>query len=225
MAARACRPDHQERMPDPMNVLIVFSHPEPKSFNGALFDTAVRELRAAGHTVVTSDLLIMQFPMWWFGLPAMLKGWVDRVLAMGRTWQRRHLPDGQVPRQARPAVADHRRTARGLPQGRLQRRHRSHPAPDPARRAAVRRFRRAGAADPLRPGAGEPGTAGRRAVGLCKAIASISNGGADPGRGVRTNRRGGSSAATGRARCRINLTGLTPAHSAWRAQQVSCAVR
>lgn len=123
-----------------MNVLIVFAHPEPRSFNGALFDTAIRELRAAGHEVVTSDLyrmgfdpvsdrhnfasvldadylklqaeethasagggfapdveteirkleacdlLILQFPLWWFGLPAILKGWVDRVMAMGRTY-------------------------------------------------------------------------------------------------------------------------------------------
>jgi NAD(P)H dehydrogenase (quinone) len=32
------------------------------------------------------DLMIWQFPLWWFGLPAVLKGWVDRVLAMGRTY-------------------------------------------------------------------------------------------------------------------------------------------
>ena len=32
------------------------------------------------------DLLVFQFPLWWFGLPAILKGWVDRVLAMGRTY-------------------------------------------------------------------------------------------------------------------------------------------
>lgn len=123
-----------------MNVLIVLSHPEPKSFNGAMFDTAVRTLEAAGHTVATSDLyrmgfdpvsnrhnfttvkdpdflklqleethasetggfapeieaelrkleacdlLILQFPMWWFGMPAILKGWIDRVMAMGRTY-------------------------------------------------------------------------------------------------------------------------------------------
>ena len=30
-----------------------------------------------------ADLLILQFPLWWFGLPAILKGWVDRVMAMG----------------------------------------------------------------------------------------------------------------------------------------------
>ena len=32
------------------------------------------------------DLMIWQFPLWWFGLPAILKGWVDRVFAMGRTY-------------------------------------------------------------------------------------------------------------------------------------------
>jgi NAD(P)H dehydrogenase (quinone) len=32
------------------------------------------------------DLMIWQFPLWWFGLPAVLKGWVDRVLAMGRAY-------------------------------------------------------------------------------------------------------------------------------------------
>ena len=32
------------------------------------------------------DLMIWQFPLWWFGLPGMLKGWVDRVFAMGRTY-------------------------------------------------------------------------------------------------------------------------------------------
>lgn len=29
------------------------------------------------------DTLIFNFPIWWFGLPAILKGWVDRVFAMG----------------------------------------------------------------------------------------------------------------------------------------------
>ncbi len=30
------------------------------------------------------DVLIFQFPIWWFGMPAILNGWVDRVFAMGR---------------------------------------------------------------------------------------------------------------------------------------------
>lgn len=29
------------------------------------------------------DTLILQFPLWWFGLPAILKGWVDRVFVSG----------------------------------------------------------------------------------------------------------------------------------------------
>jgi NAD(P)H dehydrogenase (quinone) len=32
------------------------------------------------------DLMIWQFPLWWFGLPASLKGWVDRVFAKGRAY-------------------------------------------------------------------------------------------------------------------------------------------
>ncbi len=32
------------------------------------------------------DLMIWQFPLWWFGVPGILKGWVDRVFAMGRTY-------------------------------------------------------------------------------------------------------------------------------------------
>lgn len=34
----------------------------------------------------TCDLMIWQFPLWWFGLPAALKGWVDRVFVMGRIY-------------------------------------------------------------------------------------------------------------------------------------------
>lgn len=123
-----------------MRFLFVFAHPEPRSFNGALYRAACDTLRAAGHEVATSDLyaagfnpvsgrhnftgvrdpayfkqqleemhatdtggfapdleaelrkvescdlMIWQFPLWWFGLPAILKGWVDRVFAMGRTY-------------------------------------------------------------------------------------------------------------------------------------------
>ena len=32
------------------------------------------------------DVLIFQFPIWWFGLPGILKGWVDRVFAMERIY-------------------------------------------------------------------------------------------------------------------------------------------
>lgn len=125
-----------------MNVLIVFAHPEPQSFNGAILRTAIATLTAAGHTVQVSDLyaeafdpvsdrrnftsvydaafykqqveeryacehlsfaagieaefqkiawcdlMIWQFPLWWLSVPAVLKGWVDRVFAMGRAYGR-----------------------------------------------------------------------------------------------------------------------------------------
>jgi NAD(P)H dehydrogenase (quinone) len=29
------------------------------------------------------DFLILQFPLWWFSVPAILKGWIDRVFANG----------------------------------------------------------------------------------------------------------------------------------------------
>ncbi|WP_435947060.1 NAD(P)H-dependent oxidoreductase [Dryocola sp. BD586] len=30
-----------------------------------------------------ADMLILQFPLWWFSMPAIMKGWVDRVYACG----------------------------------------------------------------------------------------------------------------------------------------------
>jgi len=41
--------------------------------------------------VESADLMIWQFPLWWFALPAILKGWVDRVFAMGRTYGGGHV--------------------------------------------------------------------------------------------------------------------------------------
>ena len=127
-----------------MNCFIVYWHPEPQSFNGALLGTANETLTDAGHLVRVSDLhamgfnpisgrhnfttvknpdyfkqqleeinaseqggfapeietelknlewcdvLILQFPLWWFGMPATMKGWVDRVFAMGRTYGSGH---------------------------------------------------------------------------------------------------------------------------------------
>lgn len=121
-----------------MNVLIVYAHPEPTSFNAAMKTVAVKTLTALGHSVEVSDLyamgwnpvagpaditgphsdparfslareqtiamesgtiaadiaaeqeklrranfVIFQFPVWWFGMPAILKGWADRVFARG----------------------------------------------------------------------------------------------------------------------------------------------
>ncbi|QWU17002.1 NAD(P)H dehydrogenase (quinone) [Paenibacillus sophorae] len=44
-----------------MNVLIVYAHPEPGSFNGAMKDLAVATLIDEGHQVKVSDLYAMNF--------------------------------------------------------------------------------------------------------------------------------------------------------------------
>jgi NAD(P)H dehydrogenase (quinone) len=41
------------------------------------------ELQAEMDKLLWCDALILQFPLWWFGLPAILKGWIDRVFAVG----------------------------------------------------------------------------------------------------------------------------------------------
>jgi NAD(P)H dehydrogenase (quinone) len=46
------------------------------------------DLEAEMRKVEKCDLMIFSFPLWWFGLPAILKGWVDRVFAMGRFYGR-----------------------------------------------------------------------------------------------------------------------------------------
>lgn len=119
---------------------LVYAHPEPTSFAGALRDEAERTLAGAGWAVEVSDLYAEGFnpvagpgdftspsdphrlqvqreqahaayngglapdvlreverleradlvvflaPLWWFGLPAILKGWVDRVFVYGRIY-------------------------------------------------------------------------------------------------------------------------------------------
>jgi NAD(P)H dehydrogenase (quinone) len=120
-----------------MNVLIVFAHPEPQSFNAAMKDRSIEVLKAQGHEVAVSDLhamgwkavadaddfservnpdyliyaleqrhgfkngslsadlraeldklvwadlVIFHFPLYWYSMPAIMKGWIDRVLVSG----------------------------------------------------------------------------------------------------------------------------------------------
>jgi NAD(P)H dehydrogenase (quinone) len=126
---------------------IVYCHPEPKSFVGAMARTAREALERAGWTVSLSDLyasgfdpvaraedfsersnpehlvypleqrhaletgtlspdiarelepvleselLVLAFPVFWFSMPAMLKGWVDRVFLSGRFYGGRRVYD------------------------------------------------------------------------------------------------------------------------------------
>jgi NAD(P)H dehydrogenase (quinone) len=54
-----------------------------EQMNACKNDGFTIELKAEMDKLVWCDILIFNFPLWWFGLPAILKGWVDRVFAMG----------------------------------------------------------------------------------------------------------------------------------------------
>jgi NAD(P)H dehydrogenase (quinone) len=41
------------------------------------------DVKAEIEKLLWADVLILQFPLWWFSMPAILKGWVDRVYAYG----------------------------------------------------------------------------------------------------------------------------------------------
>ncbi|GAB3477132.1 NAD(P)H-dependent oxidoreductase [Nocardiopsis coralliicola] len=41
------------------------------------------EVRREQERLAAAELLVLQFPLWWYGPPAMLKGWIDRVLQTG----------------------------------------------------------------------------------------------------------------------------------------------
>jgi NAD(P)H dehydrogenase (quinone) len=108
-----------------MKVLIVFTHPNPNSFNHALLEKVSAGLKRSGHEVKIKDLyqenfnpilsaddlcqlqkgtippkiakeqdellwadgLVFIYPLWWFGRPAMLKGWFDIVLTNGLAFE------------------------------------------------------------------------------------------------------------------------------------------
>lgn len=54
------------------------------------------EINAEQEKVEWCDLMIWQFPLWWFSMPGILKGWVDRVFAMGRFYNNGQLYDNGV---------------------------------------------------------------------------------------------------------------------------------
>ncbi len=108
-----------------MNILVIFAHPNPASFNHAVLETVVKTFTAKGHAVAVrdlygirfdpilapsdfealakgsvrldvaeeqrhiqqADLLVFIHPVWWFAAPAILKGWIDRVLTLGFAFQ------------------------------------------------------------------------------------------------------------------------------------------
>src|SRR3546814_19564364 len=42
-----------------------------------------RDIALEQEKLLWADALILQFPLWWFSMPAILKGWLERVYASG----------------------------------------------------------------------------------------------------------------------------------------------
>jgi len=51
-------------------------------FNGER-GTLPADVREEVEALLWADSVLFQFPLWWFGMPAILKGWMDRVFAYG----------------------------------------------------------------------------------------------------------------------------------------------
>ncbi len=45
--------------------------------------TLSADIRAEQHKLAWADAVVLQFPLWWYGMPAILKGWFDRVFVKG----------------------------------------------------------------------------------------------------------------------------------------------
>jgi NAD(P)H dehydrogenase (quinone) len=44
------------------------------------------DIKAEMDKVLAADIILFITPLWWLGPPAILKGWFDRILAMGFAW-------------------------------------------------------------------------------------------------------------------------------------------
>jgi NAD(P)H dehydrogenase (quinone) len=53
------------------------------SHNAYESGTLSDDIRAEQEKIAWADALVLQFPLWWYGMPAILKGWFDRVFVKG----------------------------------------------------------------------------------------------------------------------------------------------
>ena len=81
----------------------VLTRAERQSYYGSPFDSSL--LAAQADRLLRAEALVLVFPTWWFGFPAILKGWFDRVWAPGIAYD--HASDlGPI----RPRLGQLRRT-------------------------------------------------------------------------------------------------------------------
>ena len=50
-------------------------------------ETLAPEVESEINHLLECNLLVVHFPLWWFGMPAILKGWMDRVFVYGRMYR------------------------------------------------------------------------------------------------------------------------------------------
>lgn len=55
--------------------------------------TLAPDIAAEIDKLIRCDLLILHFPLYWFSVPAILKGWIDRVMVSGLTYGGRRFYD------------------------------------------------------------------------------------------------------------------------------------
>ena len=57
------------------------SGPDFMHASGAAYGSGrlTEDIRAEQQKLLDADLVVLQFPLWWFTVPAILKGWIDRV--------------------------------------------------------------------------------------------------------------------------------------------------
>ncbi len=58
-------------------------HYQTEQLHASQTDGFAADLRREQDRLLRADLLIFVFPLWWGGMPAILKGWFDRVCAYG----------------------------------------------------------------------------------------------------------------------------------------------
>lgn len=61
--------------------------------HGVLTGTLATDIQSELEKLLTCDLVVLNFPLFWFSTPAILKGWLDRVLVSGAVYGGRRFYD------------------------------------------------------------------------------------------------------------------------------------
>jgi NAD(P)H dehydrogenase (quinone) len=125
---------HERRFPDRLQ----YDREQKHNYQG---DSLSDDIAGEIEKLLWCDLLILQFPLWWFSVPAIMKGWIDRVFVNGAIYGsgRRYDTGGLNGRRA--MVVTSTAAYPGMCAARWPgRRARRHPVADPERRAGLCRL-------------------------------------------------------------------------------------